>query len=92
MMKTTSSGSGGPMTSWLRESIEDSQTQRASAKRVAMLLATTALAVAVVILAAAALYGREVAVALGAVAVPLAGLGGYSYVNGKSAEARRSEN
>lgn len=47
-----------------------------------MLIATFALALSVVILSVAALFGYEVALALGAVSVPLAGLGGYSYVNG----------
>ena len=37
----------------------------------------------------ASLFGYEVANALWAVTIPLAGLGGYSYVNGKIAEAQR---
>ena len=41
---------------------------------------------AVVVLFAASLFGYDVAAALWAVTVPLAGLGGYSYVNGKIAE------
>ncbi|MCG2585524.1 hypothetical protein [Massilia sp. TS11] len=76
---------------WLRESISDGRTGRASSKRVAMLLATLALALAVVILAAAAVFGRDVAAAIAAVAVPLAGIGGGAYVGGKSAERRRDE-
>jgi hypothetical protein len=54
-----------------------------------MLLATFALALAVDLLAVAAMYGREVAAAIAAVAVPLAGLGGYSYVGGKTAENKK---
>ena len=71
---------------WLREAINDNRTQRASSKRVVMLMAGLAMSVAVVILAAAALYGYEVAAALGAVCVPLAGMAGYSYVRGKAVE------
>jgi hypothetical protein len=75
---------------WIREAISDGQTGKASAKRIAMLSATWSLAIAVVILAVASLIGYEVAASLGAVAVPLAGLGGYSYVNGKAAELKRT--
>ncbi len=71
---------------WLLDAITDSVTNRVSSKRVAMLVATVALAFAVVVLAVAGFVGRDVAAALTAVAVPLAGLGGYSYVNGKAAE------
>ena len=74
---------------WLREAISDGRTDRASAKRIAMLLATLAMSISLVILAAAGYIGNEVAMAMGAVAVPLAGMGGYSYVNGKTAEAKR---
>lgn len=77
---------------WLREAISDSQTKRVSSKRVAMLMATTALSVSVIALSIAALmFGYDVALELGAVSVPLAGLGGYSYVNGKGAEMNRQE-
>lgn len=76
---------------WLREAISDSASGRASSKRVAMLVAVFALAIAVVVLAAAAYDGRDVALALGTVTVPLAGLGGYSYVGGKLAENGRGE-
>lgn len=71
---------------WLREAISDSRTGKASSKRIAMLAAAISMAIAVVILASAALFGYEVAAALGAVCVPLAGLGGYSYVQGKAIE------
>ena len=77
---------------WLREAISDSQTNKASAKRIAMLMAALSMSAAVVILSLAALLvGRDVAAALGAIAVPLAGLAGYGYVNGKAAEAKRFE-
>lgn len=72
--------------SWLREAISDSTTRLASSKRLAMLIATTALAISVVGLTVAAILGHPVATELVAVSVPLAGLGGYSYVNGKQAE------
>lgn len=81
----------GERMNFLREAISDSANNRASAKRLAMLIATIALAVAVVMLALAAIYGRDVAMALGAVSVPLAGLGGYSYVGGKNAERYKIE-
>ena len=71
---------------WLREAVVDGSTRVVSSKRVAMLMATSALSVSVVMLSLAAIYGREVAAALGAVSFPLAGLGGYSYVNGKATD------
>ena len=67
---------------WLREVLSDPKYHQLSSKRLAMLIATFALALSVVILSVAALFGYEVALALGAVSVPLAGLGGYSYVEG----------
>lgn len=54
-----------------------------------MLTATFSLSIATVGLSVAACLGYDVAAALSAVSVPLAGLGGYSYVNGKSTEAKR---
>lgn len=71
---------------WLREAISDSNRGHASAKRVSMLMAVSALAFATVILSIAAYLGKEVSAALATVTVPLAGLGGYSYVGGKKAE------
>ena len=76
---------------WFREAINDSRTGKASSKRIAMLAAAISMAIAVVILASAALFGYEVAAALGAVCVPLAGLGGYSYVQGKAIEKVNSQ-
>lgn len=71
---------------WLREAATDGATGRVSSKRVAMLLATLSMSITEVLLAVAALYGRDVSMALAAVSVPLAGLGGYTYVNGKANE------
>ena len=71
---------------WLREAINDSATGKASSKRIAMLAGAVSMSLAVVVLSAASLFGYDVAAALWAVTVPLAGLGGYSYVNGKMAE------
>ena len=76
---------------WLREVLSDPKYHQLSSKRLAMLIATFALALSVVILSVAALFGYEVALALGAVSVPLAGLGGYSYVEGSKIH-KTSEN
>jgi len=70
----------------IRELLSDSG--EVSSKRVTMLLAAAALAISVVVLSIAAVMGREVAAALGAVAVPLAGLGGYSYVQGSRVQSQ----
>ena len=77
--------------SWLRETISDSRTGTASSKRVVMIMAAAAMSVAVIILALGALCGYEVAAALGAVCVPLAGMSGYGYVRGKAAERQAQE-
>lgn len=71
---------------WLREAINDGKTGQASSKRVVMLAGAGSMSIAVLVLSAASLFGFDVAAALWAVTVPLAGLGGYSYVNGKIAE------
>ena len=71
---------------WLREAINDSKTGQASSKRIAMLSGAISMSIAVIVLSVAAWFGYDVAAALWAVTVPLAGLGGYSYVNGKIAE------
>ena len=76
----------GAVMGWLREAINDSATGKASSKRIAMLAGAVSMSLAVVVLSAASLFGYDVAAALWAVTVPLAGLGGYSYVNGKIAE------
>lgn len=78
------------VSNWLREAISDGRTGLASAKRIALLMAALSMSAAVVILSVAALVvGRDVAAALGAIAVPLAGLAGYGYVQGKAAEVKR---
>ena len=74
---------------WLKEAATDPFHGCVSSKRVAMLTATFSLALATVGLSIAACLGYEVAAALSAVAIPLAGLGGWSYVGGKTAEAKR---
>ena len=73
---------------WLREAINDSKTGTASSKRIAMLSGAVSMSVAVIVLSAASLFGYDVAAALWAVTVPLAGLGGTSYVGGKAIESR----
>ena len=74
--------------SWLRETISNSQTGMASSKRLALIVATGAMSVTAILLGVAALMGYSVGVELGAVCVPLAGLGGYSYVGGKAQEGK----
>ena len=71
---------------WLREAINDGKNGTASSKRIAMLSGAISMSIAVIVLSVAAWLGYDVAAALWAVTVPLAGLGGYSYVNGKVAE------
>ena len=73
----------------LTQAMQDGRSERGSSKRVGLLLATSSMSVSVVILSIAALNGHEVSMALGAVAVPLAGLNGYSYVGGKMAEQKK---
>ena len=72
--------------SWLRDAILDGKTGSTSSKRIALLTAVTSMSIAVVVLACAAWFGHDVALSLGAVSTPLAGLAGYGYVNGKQAE------
>lgn len=71
----------------LNEAMQDGRSGRGSSKRVAMLWAAFAMGVSLIILSvAAALVDRDLSLAIGAVTVPLAGLGGYTYVGGKQAE------
>lgn len=72
---------------WWRGFFEDGKQNHPSSKRLVMIAAGLSMSVAVVILSVATLFGYDTAAALGAVSVPLAGLGGYSYVHGKRAEA-----
>lgn len=75
---------------WLRETITDSRTKKASAKRVVMLMAGFAFSVSVVILSVSTLCGFSASGELAAVSAALAGLAGYGYVNGKLAERQTS--
>lgn len=68
---------------WLSEAIRDNRTGLVSSKRVAMLMGTTSMSISVIVLSCAALLGHQVGVEMAAVCAPLAGLCGYSYVNGK---------
>lgn len=70
---------------WLYEAVQD-PSGRVSSKRIAMLTATFSLGLSTVILSIAPFFGHDTAIAIGAVSVPLAGLGGYSYVRGIHAD------
>lgn len=74
----------------IAEALQDGRTKRYSAKRLAMLMACLSMSVSLIILALAAYHGRVVDVALSGLAASLAGLGGWTYVGGKSAEAKRN--
>ena len=63
---------------WVKDVLSGPSGQ-ASSKRVALLMATLSLSAATVLLSVAAVMGYSVAGELGAVALPLAGLGGWSY-------------
>ncbi len=68
------------------DAIRDGKTGSTSTKRIVLLMAGGAMSLAVVVLAFAAWFGHDVALSLGAVSAPLAGMSGYGYVNGKQAE------
>lgn len=51
----------------------------ASSHRFALVVASVSLGVSTIILSIAACFGQDVALALGAVTVPLGGLGGFVY-------------
>lgn len=75
------------MFNWLKEAITDSTTGNVSAKRVALLQASTSLSITILTLAAAAFFkGMDITAPITAAAIPLVGLAGYSYVNGKANE------
>jgi len=74
---------------YLRSVIDGGST--ASSKRFALVVAVITLGLSTIILSIAACMGQDVALALGTVAVPLAGLAGHSYVAGKKAEAVNAE-
>lgn len=82
-------GKGWGNMNWLREILSDDESLLSS-KRVSMLMATASLSIAEIILAVAALYGNNVDMALAAVSVPLAGIGGYSYVRGMAQENKNA--
>lgn len=65
----------------LTQAMQENSSGRGSSKRIGLLMATTAMSVSIVLLSIAAMSGHEVSMALGAVALPLAGLNGYSYVH-----------
>lgn len=69
--------------------LKDQKTGGYSTKRAVLLMSGCTMSWAVLILSHAAASGNQTVVgAMWAVTVPLAGLGGYSYVQGKKAEAQ----
>lgn len=65
---------------WLDGAIRDDVTGAYSSSRLNAVLATAALSLALLILCAATIVAdKDLSMAIGAVAVPLAGLGGYNY-------------
>ena len=70
------------MSQFLKQAMSDNRTGLASVKRVGILVATIAMSVALLILAASTLLGHDTAMAIAAVATPLATMNGYSYVGG----------
>ena len=74
---------------WMNALLSDAG--EVSAKRVAMLMATTALSLSVIIISVAGLVvGIDMSGPLTAVAWPLAALGGAAYVGGKRVESSTS--
>lgn len=74
---------------WMKTLLSDAGD--VSAKRVAMLMATTALSLSVIIISIAGLaVGIDMSGPLTAVAWPLAALGGAAYVGGKHVESSTS--
>lgn len=71
---------------WLDGAIRDNKTGGYSSSRLGALVATGAMSLSILILSIAALViDKDMAMALGAVAVPLAGLNGFNYGANKSA-------
>lgn len=69
--------------------LKDGKSDTYSTKRAVLLMSGCTMSWAVLILSHAAAGGNQTVVgAMWAVTVPLAGLGGYSYVQGKKAEAQ----
>lgn len=71
---------------WLAAAIRDGHSGTISTKRIVILIGALAMSATVLMLGVAALLGYDVGVALTGVCAPLAGVGGYGYVNGKRAE------
>jgi hypothetical protein len=77
------------MFNWLKEAITDSTTNRVSAKRVALLQASTSLSFTVIVLALSTYFkGMDITSSITATSIPLVALAGYSYVNGKANELK----
>ena len=76
---------------WAREAINNGATGLASSRRLGYLIATCAMSASVLILAIATLLGHDTSVALGAVSVPLAGMQGYTFVQGKPKDGQGSQ-
>ena len=68
------------------DAIRDGKTGSTSTKRIVILIGALAMSATVLMLGVAALLGHDVGVALTGVCAPLAGVGGYGYVNGKQVE------
>lgn len=75
----------------LVQAMQDNKTGLGSSKRVNTVIATTAMSIAVVILAIGGMQGHDVAIAITGVSASLAGMCGYSYVGGKSVEQKRDD-
>lgn len=66
--------------------LKDNKTGLYSSSRLNATMATIALAISLIVLSIATIFvDKDLAMAIGAVAVPLAGLGGYNY--GKNKES-----
>ena len=66
---------------WLKSTLSDHAGDWSS-KRHSLLMASFSLSLSVILLSVAFFFGHDTSVALGAVSVPLAGLGGWSYTKG----------
>ena len=77
------------MSQFLKQAMSDNRTGLASVKRVGILVATIAMSVALLILAASTLLGHDTAMAITGVAASLSALAGGSYVGGIHADAKR---
>lgn len=64
---------------------EKGQIGQSSAKRLVFIIAGLCMSISILVLAVSSLLGHSVSVELGAVAMPLAGMAGYGYVQGQKA-------